>query len=151
MNKVLITILIFMIISCGKLNNEKDNHNTKNVKTEKSKTQKNNNLISFDGSGPKNHEQHKEYKSKFSNPINIETDYIEDYIVATTYVIGNECLSIKGDFIIRNDSIILITKEKGSEPCDGISIKKLVFKIKNPEKKKYKLGYEGVFYDYNFN
>lgn len=137
MNRILILALIFLIISCKK--------------TKQTQIQTNYNLISFENFGPKNREEYKEFKSKFTNPINIETNYIEDYIIATTYVIGNECMSIKGGIIVRNDSIILITEEKGSKPCDGISIKKLVFKIKNPEKKKYKLGYEGVFYDYNFN
>lgn len=137
MNRILILALIFLIISCEK--------------TKQTKIQTNYNLISFENFGPKNREEYKEFKSKFTNPINIETNYIEDYIVATTYVISNECMGIKGDIIVRNDSIILITEEKGSEICDGIDIKKLVFKIKNPEKKIYKLGYEGVFYDYNFN
>jgi hypothetical protein len=135
MKKSSILILIILSIGCIKC-------------AEKDTTVKlNENLIHFEEIRPSGHLSYLEFKSKLENQDTLDVSYVEEFIIITKFIEGNECLPMTGDIQIKNDSILLLSFEISNEkfiPCDGLEIKKLNYIVKNEKNKHYKFGYKGV-------
>lgn len=85
----------------------------------------------------------KEYQ-RLTDEINFypETDtikYRKDtlYVSYLTYV--NACAGYSGDIEIRNDSLILKANIVSDEVCSSGRIDRFIYKIHNPDNKKYKI------------
>jgi len=82
------------------------------------------------------------YKNLTSDKFNPKTDTIrfdKDVIYISYLSLVNGCSKYKGDIEVNADSIILELKNINGIECTEQRCDRLIFKIKNPENKKYKI------------
>lgn len=126
--KYLFYILIPLIISC---------QNRAETKQEDSK--KNKNLIYFNSHFMADLGDDEWYKLQPKMDSPIKAQYLDDVIYVTKYIDVNACGTYVGDIEIKNDTIYLIHRLVSDEICATTSINKVIYIIKNPAQKKYKM------------
>ncbi len=135
MKKLVLLSILYILVGC-------DNQ------TKKESAIADKHLVYFDNKSPQNHIEHEKFKSLAKDSTNISVQYVEEYIIVSTYILANECLITLGDIKFKKDSIFLFSEDlidENNPPCDGLEVKKLSYIIKNSNKKKiYKFKYEGV-------
>jgi hypothetical protein len=126
--KYLFYILIPLIISC---------QNRAETKQEDSK--KNKNLIYFNSHFMADLGDDEWYKLQPKMDSAIKAQYLDDVIYVTKYIDVNACGTYVGDIEIKNDTIYLIHRLVSDDICATTSINKVIYIIKNPNQKKYKM------------
>lgn len=131
MKIVVYIVSFFILISCQK-------------ESKVQKSQQNKDLIYFEPIGAFNKDERDFFKSKLK-PTKVEAQYVNGYVIASVYIVQNECVALIPDITYRNDSIILLNKYEPDEAmCTGLEMVRLNYFIRNRENKKYKFGYKGV-------
>lgn len=126
--KYLLYILIPLIISC---------QNREETKQGDSKW--NENLLYFNSHFMADLGDDEWYKLQPKMDSPIKTQYLDDVIYVTKYIDVNACGTYVGDIEIKNDTIYLIHRLVSDEICATTSINKVIYIIKNPAQKKYKM------------
>lgn len=122
--KYLIGVLLLVVISCSK---KEENTTNKNLIYFKSKFL-----------GELGNDDYEKLLAK--TKLKIKTQYLDDVIFVTNYVESNACGQYSGNIEIKNDSILLVYKLVSDEVCTSTSVEKLTYIINNPKEKKYKFS-----------
>jgi len=77
-----------------------------------------------------------ENRNKFIKPYT-SVEYNRDTIKATTLHLINSCGEAEGSIKVLNDTLYLLTENKGNEKCTSVQLNKFAYVIKNPLNKKY--------------